>query len=49
MRDLAATDSELQLLVGIRRMVHGAEGRTPNARHIDQLLDERAATDRQGR
>jgi len=24
------------------------EGRTPNARHIDQLLDERAAAERQG-
>jgi hypothetical protein len=29
-------------------MVREEEGRTPNARRIDQLLDERAASERQG-
>ena len=49
MRDIATIDSELRLLVAIRRMVREAEGRTPNARRIDQLLDERAAAERKGR
>jgi len=49
MRDIDPIDSELRLLVVIRRMVREVEGRTPNARRIDQLLDERAAAERQGR
>jgi hypothetical protein len=44
MRDLDAIDSELRLLVAIRRMVREVEGHTPNARRIDQLLDERMAS-----
>jgi len=31
-----------------RAMNREEEGRTPNARRIDQLLDERAAAERQG-
>jgi hypothetical protein len=42
MRDIETIDSELQLLVAIRRMVREEEGRTPSTRHIDQLLDEGA-------
>jgi hypothetical protein len=41
MRDLETVDSELRLLVAIRRMVREEEG-TPNGRRIDQLFDERA-------
>jgi hypothetical protein len=41
MRDIETMDSELGLLVAIRRMIREEEGRTPNARRIDQLLDER--------
>lgn len=48
MRDLEVINSELRLLVAIRRMVREVEGRTPNARRIDQLLDERAAAEHQG-
>jgi hypothetical protein len=42
MRDIETVDSELRLLVAARRMIREEEGRTPNARRIDQLLDERA-------
>jgi hypothetical protein len=42
-RDLEVIDSELRLLLAIRRMVREAEGRTPNTARIDALLDERAA------
>jgi hypothetical protein len=42
MRDLPTIDSELRLLVAIRHLVREEEGRTPNTRFIDQLLDERA-------
>jgi hypothetical protein len=42
MRDIETFDGELGLLVAIRRMIREEEGRTPNARRIDQLLDERA-------
>ena len=48
MRDIETIDSELGLLVAIRRMIREEEGRTPNARRTDQLLDERAAAERQG-
>jgi hypothetical protein len=48
MRDIETIDSELRLLLAIRRLVRKEEGRTPNARRIDQLLDERAAAERQG-
>ena len=48
MRDIETIDSELGLLVAIGRMIGEEEGRTPNARRIDQLLDERAAVEREG-
>ena len=48
MRDIETIDSELGLVVAIRRMIRVEEVRTPNARRIDQLLDERAAAERQG-
>jgi hypothetical protein len=48
MHDIATIDSELRLLVAIRRMVREVEGRTPKRPRIDQLLDERAAAERQG-
>ncbi|HYQ35543.1 MAG TPA: hypothetical protein VER10_06680 [Mycobacterium sp.] len=48
MRDIEIIDSELGLPVAIRRMIREEEGRTPNARRIGQLLDERAAAKRQG-
>jgi len=48
MHDIQTIDSELGLLVAIRRMIRVEEVRTPNARRIDQLLDERAAVERQG-
>ena len=47
MRDIETIDSELRLLLAIRRLVREEEGRTPSTRHIDQLLDERAAAERQ--
>jgi hypothetical protein len=37
-------DSELRLLLAIRRMVREEEGRTLSIARIDQLLDERSAT-----
>ena len=44
MRDLQMIDSELGLLLAIRKMAHEAEeGRTPNTARIDALLDERSA------
>jgi hypothetical protein len=48
MRDLQTIDSELRLLLAIRRMIREEEGRTPSTRYIDQLLDERAAAGRHG-
>ena len=48
MRDIDTIDSELALLVAIRRLVREVEGRTPNARRINQLLDERAAVECHG-
>jgi hypothetical protein len=44
MRDLEVIDSELGLLLAIRKMARDAEGRTPNTARIDALLDERSAT-----
>ena len=41
MRDVATIDSELRLLLAIRRLVREEEGRTPGTRRIDQLPDER--------
>jgi hypothetical protein len=43
MRDIEVIDSELRLLLAIRRMVPEAEGGTPNAARIDALLDERSS------
>jgi hypothetical protein len=43
MRDIEMIDSELGLLLAIRRMVREAEGRTPNTVRIDVLLDEHSA------
>ena len=43
MRDIEVIDSELRLLLAIRKMAREAEGRTPNTARIDALLDERAA------
>ena len=43
MRDLEMIDSELRLLLAIRKMACEAEGRTPNTARIDALLDERSA------
>ena len=43
MRDLEMIDSELRLLLAIRKMAREADGRTPNTARIDALLDERAA------
>jgi hypothetical protein len=42
MRDLEAIDSELGLLLAIRKMTREAEGRTPNVARTDALLDERS-------
>ncbi|WP_156767976.1 hypothetical protein [Mycobacterium sp. E1386] len=41
MRDLETIDSELRLLVEIRRTVSEEEGRPPSTERIDKLLDER--------
>jgi hypothetical protein len=43
MRDLEVIDSELRLLLAIRRVAREEEGRTPSTAHIDELLDERAS------
>ena len=42
-RDLEIIDSELRLLVAIRRTVCEEEGRPPSTARIDELLDERSA------
>ena len=42
MRDLEAVDSELRLLLAFRKMARAAKGGTPNAAHIDAMLDERS-------
>jgi hypothetical protein len=36
-------DSELRLLLAIRRMVREEEGRPPSTARIDALLDERSS------
>jgi len=41
MRDIDTIDSEHGLLVAICRLVREEEGRVPNTRYIDELLDER--------
>jgi hypothetical protein len=41
MRDIETIDSELRLLVAIRRTVWEEEGRPPSTARIDELLDER--------
>jgi hypothetical protein len=43
MGDLEVIDSELRLLLAIRKMARDAEGRTPNTARIDELLGERSA------
>jgi hypothetical protein len=43
-RDLEVIDSELRLLLAIRRMAREAEGRPPNTARIEALLEERSAT-----
>jgi hypothetical protein len=45
MPDLETIDSELRLLVAIRRLVREEEGRVPSTRYLDELLDERAAAE----
>jgi hypothetical protein len=42
MRDIEIIDSELRLLVAIRRTIWEAEGRAPSTARIDELLDERS-------
>ena len=44
MRDIEIIDSELRLLLAIRRMVRESEGRPPSTARIDEPLDERSAT-----
>jgi hypothetical protein len=44
MRDIETIDSELRLLLAIRRTVLETEGRPPSTARIDELLDGRAAT-----
>ena len=46
MRDIETVDSELGLLVAIRRMAHEAKGPPPNMARIDALLDERCELSR---
>jgi hypothetical protein len=43
MRDIETIDSELGVLLAIRRMSREADGRTPNSARIDALLDERSS------
>ena len=42
MRDPEAIDSELGLLLALRKMAREAKGGQPNAARIDALLDERS-------
>jgi hypothetical protein len=42
-RDVETIDSELGLLLALRKMARKAEGRAPNPSRIDALLDERSA------
>ncbi len=43
MRDLEVIDSELRLLLAIRKMAREIEGRPPSTARIDALLDEHSA------
>jgi hypothetical protein len=43
MRDLDAIDSELRLLVAVRRGCRELDGRVPSTGPVDALLDERSA------
>jgi hypothetical protein len=43
MRDIETIDSELRLLLAIRRMVREEEGRPPSTARMDELLDERSS------
>jgi hypothetical protein len=43
MRDLEVIDSELRLLLAIRRTVREAESRQPSTARIDELLERAAA------
>ena len=45
MRDIEVIDSELRLLLAIRRMVREVEGGPPYTAYIDELLDKRAAAE----
>ena len=40
MRDIETIDSELRLLLAIRRMVREEEGRPPNSARIDAVLEK---------
>jgi hypothetical protein len=42
MRDLETIDSELRLLVAVRRVCRERSGRLPSIGPVDELLDERA-------
>jgi len=44
MRDIEVIDSELRLLLAIRRMVREEQGRPPNTARIDEMLDQRGGT-----
>jgi len=44
MRDIEVIDSELRLLLSIRRMVREVEAPPPSTSRIDELLDERGGT-----
>jgi hypothetical protein len=42
MRDVDTIDSELRLLVAVRRVCWELDGRLPSVGPVDALLDERA-------
>jgi hypothetical protein len=44
MRDMEVIDSELRLLLAIRRMVREEEGRPPSTPRIDELLEDERRT-----
>jgi hypothetical protein len=44
MRDMEVIDSELRLLLAIRRMVREEEGRPPSTARIDELLEDERRT-----
>src|SRR5271156_308688 len=46
LRDIEVIDSELRVLLAIRRMVREVEGRPPSTARIDGLLDEPPEPDR---